>query len=196
MPAGTNPGVIGNRHALAAESGAFEGAQLVLDVAGGRGQLLVEVLRRQPAARAILLDRQEVIASAGEFLASTGVADRIEPTVGDFFQPVPSGADVYTLSLILHDWQDEQCIAILRNVHAAAAAGTKVLVIERALPPTGETTPSYAHDTIQDINMMVGVGGMERTLAEYKALLEASNFEFVRDWPTGSPMHVIEGRRR
>ncbi len=195
MAAGTNPGVMGNRHAIAAESEAFDGAEVVVDVAGGRGQLLSEVLRRRSSARGILVDRKEVVASAGEFLAAGGVADRVELVVGDFFQSVPAGGDVYTLSLIMHDWQDEECRAILRNIHAAGRPGSKVLVIERVLPPPGQTSPSFDHDTTQDINMMVGVGGRERTAKQYSDLLESTGFRFVRDWETGSPIHLLEGRR-
>lgn len=196
MASGTNPGVIGNRHALVAACGAFEGARLIVDVAGGRGQLLAEVLGRQPAAIGILFDRHEVIASAQGFLSDAGVADRVRLVEGDFFQAVPSGGDTYSLSFILHDWQDEQCLAILRNVHAAAVPGARLLVIERVLPPPGSSSPSFDHDTTQDINMMVGVGGMERTAAAFESLFEGAGFEFVREWPTGTPVHVLEGRRR
>ncbi len=89
----------------------------------------------------------------------------------------------------------EQPTDILRNIHLAAAAGARLLVIERVLPPPGESSPSFDHDTTQDINMMIGVGGTERTEAEYTALLQSAGFDFVQDWATGSPMHVLEGRR-
>ena len=196
MVSGTNPGVIGNRHALVAACGAFGDSRVVVDVAGGRGQLLAEVLKVQREARGLLFDRQEVVASAREFLAAAGVTDRVEVVAGDFFEAVPPGGDTYALSFIMHDWQDAQCLAILRNVQSAAAPGSRLLTIERVLPPAGASSPTFDHDTTQDINMMVGVGGMERTATEYRALFDGAGFEFVRDWPTGTSIHVLEGRRR
>ena len=105
---------------------------------------------------------------------------------GSFFDSVPEGGDAYLLKSVLHDWEDDPAIEILRTCRRAARAGTALLVIERqfALPAT----------KLSDLNMLVGPGGRERTVAEYAALLAAAGYQLVGETPTAIDVSVIEAR--
>jgi len=110
----------------------------------------------------------------------------VEIVGGSFFESVPAGGDAYLLKSILHDWQDEPAIEILRTCRRAARTGTALLVIERqfALPAT----------KLSDLNMLVGPGGRERTAEEYAALLAAAGYELIGETPTAAEVSVFEAR--
>ena len=105
---------------------------------------------------------------------------------GNFFESVPDGGDAYLLKWIIHDWEDEESITILRNVRSR---GGTLLLIERILGPPNETPEAK----LSDLNMLVGPGGQERTIEEFESLLEAVGYELVGTTPTDSGMFVIEG---
>jgi hypothetical protein len=150
----------------------FAAASLVVDVGGGRGQLLAAVLGRHAALRGVLYDLPAVVLEASALLASAGVAARCRVEGGSFLERVPAG-DTYVLSDILHDWPDEQCLAILRACRAAVAPGGRVLVIEYLLVP-GATPP---HVAWLDLQMMIEFGeGRQRSAEELSALFEATGF--------------------
>jgi hypothetical protein len=107
------------------------------------------------------------------------------------FDSVPAGGDAYQLKWILHDWDDEHCVRILRNIHRAMAPGGKVLAIESVVPEGNE--PSFAK--LGDLNMLVMTGGRERTEAEFRALYDRAGFELTRVVPTAGPLSIIEGVR-
>ena len=169
----------------------FAAAGLVVDVGGGNGALLAAILQANPEVRGILFDQEAVVAGAARTLAD--VADRVQVEAGSFFEAVPSGGDVYTLSLILHDWDDERCLNILANIRAAIAAGKRLLIVERVLDqPDRPTNPaSY----LSDINMMVNLHGRERTLPEFTSLLERSGFGKPVLHATRSPFCILEAVR-
>ncbi len=151
----------------------FSGATTVVDLGGGRGALLAEILKANPGLRGVLYDAPHVVAAAGEFLEQAGVADRCTRLGGDFFASVPAGGDVYVLSRVLHDWTDEQCHAVLRCCRDAAAPGSTLLIIERVI---------HEHPTLAlewDVQMMTVTGGRERTRAEYEALLRPHSFRIA-----------------
>jgi hypothetical protein len=166
----------------------FSGPGLLVDVGGGHGAFLTAILQAGARATTMLFDRPTVIEGARANLAAAGVADRCTFVAGDFFDAVPVGGDTYTLKDIVHDWDDARAIAILRNCRRVMDAGAKLLVIERVLPAGGEP----AVGKIIDITMMVQTGGMERTEAEYRALLEQSGFELRRVVFTHSSASVLE----
>jgi len=151
---------------------------VIVDVGGGRGALLAGILARHPGVRAVLFDQPAVVAGAE--------ADNVEIVGGSFFEAVPEGGDAYLLKSVLHDWEDEQAIEILRACRRAARAGTALLVIERpfALPAT----------KLSDLNMLVNTGGRERTAEEYAALLAAAGYELVGETPTAAGVSVFEAR--
>jgi ubiquinone/menaquinone biosynthesis C-methylase UbiE len=155
----------------------FSAARLVVDVAGGSGALLAAVLKKNPAARGVLFDRAAVVETARRLLEAGGVADRCSFESGDFFAAVPAGGDVYVLCRILHDWEDEQCLALLANCHAAMAPGGELVIVERVLPEDGESAAGRDLALAYDMHMMTVAGGGERSASAYRALLSAAGFD-------------------
>ncbi|MDQ3805001.1 MAG: methyltransferase [Acidobacteriota bacterium] len=180
MSAATAPPVV--------EAYDFSGINTLADIAGGHGYLLAQVLKAHPGMRGVLFDVPPVIAGADALLEAEGVAGRVEKVAGDFFQAVPRGADAYMMKHIIHDWDDERCLSILRNIHAAMPAGGKVLIVETVVPEGDE--PHYSK--LLDLEMLVSPGGAERTAREYRELLAAAGFRLTRIVPTRSPFSVVE----
>jgi hypothetical protein len=157
--------------------------RLAVDVGGSQGTLLAGLLDRHPEARGILFDLPDLVAQVRPRLAG----DRIEALGGDFFESVPEG-DLYLLKFILHDWTDDQCGTILKNLRAAIRPGGHVLIIENVLPETVSPHPGY----LMDLNMMVMTGGRERTATEFGALLERSGFAPGKVTLTPGLLSVVE----
>ncbi|MFG6201142.1 methyltransferase [Nonomuraea sp. JJY05] len=159
----------------------FSGARRVVDLAGGTGALLGTVLRSNPAARGVLFDVPEVVEAAPAHLERMGVLDRCELVGGDLFDSVPEGGDVYVLSRVLHDWDDERCAVLLANCAKAMEPGAELLVVERVVGEDSYLPLAF------DLHMMVMTGGRERTEAEYRALLEEADLTPGRllDLPLG-----------
>jgi hypothetical protein len=128
-------------------------------------------------------------------MAAACLSERCEVIAGDMFDAVPEGGDVYVLSRVIHDWDDAESIAILKNCHRAMKSGSKLLLIERVIPNRIEPSPLNQSILLSDLHMMVMTGGRERTEAEYRALFEAAGFALTRVVPTASGVSVIEGVR-
>lgn len=167
----------------------FSGIRVLADVGGGNGEVLASVLTRYPDMRGILFDQPSVIERSRARLESAGVAGRCDATAGNFFESVPHGADAYLLRHIIHDWDDEKSVAILRNCRAAMGKQGKLLLAEGIVPPGNEPSISKFFD----LAMMVLPGGMERTEDEYRRLFAASGFSLKRIVPTSTWISVIEG---
>jgi len=161
----------------------------VVDVGGGQGALLAAILGAHRGMRGILFDLPPVVAKAGELLRQAGVADRCEIVSGSFFERVPEGGDAYLLKAILHDWEDDAALAILRICRRAMRPGRRLLVLERLIGSPNEQPETK----FSDLNMMVMPGGQERTREEFAALFAAAGFRLVAVTPTGTRMSVIEG---
>jgi hypothetical protein len=161
----------------------------IVDVGGGRGALALGLLETTPHLRGVVFDQPAVADAAREAIAAAGLADRCAAVGGDFFESVAAGGDAYLLKWILHDWDDERCVAILRACRRVMHAGGRLLVIELLVPP-GDA-PSFAKS--QDVNMLVNLGGRERTETEYRTLYAAAGFELTRTIPAQGELHVIEG---
>jgi hypothetical protein len=166
-------------------------AKRIVDVGGSEGVLLRGILGRAPNARGVLFDRADVIEGARAAVSNSGMADRIELVSGDFFNDMPAGGDLYLLKSILHDWPDDKCEEIVRSVHRGAAEGSRLVVVEGLLPDTAQPSPV----TLMDMNMLVMLGGRERTAGEYTALLKRCGYEVERVIPTGGMFGVIEAKR-
>jgi len=160
----------------------------IVDVAGGNGTLIAALLAAHPASRGILLDQEHVVSGAEPILRAAGVLDRCEIVAGSFFESVPEGADAYVLKWIIHDWEDEESVAILRTCRAAMGTDAVVLLIERDLGQPNEDPVAK----LADLNMLVMPGGRERTLDEYAALFGAADLRLVAAHPTTSGYLVIE----
>jgi O-methyltransferase domain/Dimerisation domain len=151
----------------------------IVDVGGGNGTLLHALLAEYPRLNGVLFDQSHVVEGV-----DLGVRGRV--VAGSFFESVPGGGDAYLLKWIIHDWDDEDSVTILRNVRAN---GGTLLVVERIVDPPNEGPETK----LGDLNMLVGPGGQERTLDEFRSLFEAAGYELACETPTGSGMHVIEG---
>jgi hypothetical protein len=162
---------------------------ILVEVAGGHGRLLAAVLAATPRLKGILFDQPYVIDGAGEYLKDSEVVSRIELQSGDFFVSVPRGGDAYLMKHIIHDWDDERALSILRNVKGAMNPGSKLLLVEVVI--SGENTPDVGK--FVDLEMLVSPGGKERTAAEYDELFAQAGFKLTRIIPTESPYSVIEG---
>jgi ubiquinone/menaquinone biosynthesis C-methylase UbiE len=169
----------------------FKGINTIIDVGGGHGGLITSILKRNPNMRGILFDSPQVIEGAKSKIAESGVADRCEVAGGDFFQSVPHGADAIIMKWIIHDWNDAQSIAIMKNCHRALPENGKLILVEAVVPPGDEM--HFAK--FIDLNMLVMTGGRERTEEEFRQLYEAAGFRLTRVVPTESPFSVIEGMR-
>jgi orsellinic acid C2-O-methyltransferase len=171
----------------------FAGMRRIVDVGGGYGALLATVLKANPDACGVLLDLPHAIAGARVHLAAAGLAERCEFITGSFFDSVPPGADAYVLKTIIHDWDDDQSTIILRNCRRAIPPTGKLLLIEQILPDRFEACARHQAIARADLNMLVGLGGRERTEAEFGALLGLSGFRLARVVPTGLEYCLLEG---
>jgi hypothetical protein len=169
----------------------FSDVGRVVDVGGAKGTLVSAVLRAFPKTKGVLLDLPHVVEPVKKTLAAVGLAERCEAVAGDFFKAVPQG-DVMLLKQILHDWNDEQCITLLRNCAESLPTGGRVLVVEMVISEDG--SPSPAH--LMDINMLVLLPGKERTATEYAKLFAAAGLELERVHPTHSPFSIVEAKKR
>lgn len=168
----------------------FSGFRAIVDVGGGHGALLAAILSVTPAACGVLFDLPDVVAGAAAQLERTGVASRVSVVGGSFFDTAPSGGDVYLLKHIVHDWDDEQAVQILRNVAAAGGVQATVLVIEFVIPDHHRDFSG----NWGDLEMLVTTGSRERTAAQYRALLARAGLRMTRLIPTASAFSVIEAR--
>jgi hypothetical protein len=170
----------------------FSYAARIVDVGGGHGKNLVEILKAHPRMRGVLFDLPHAFEGGKTTMAEAGLAGRCEVVSGDFFVSVPPGADAYLLSRVIHDWNDERTVAILRNVRRAIAPHGKLVLLETVLRPNG----SSIYPLLSDLNMLLMTGGCERTEDEYSALYRSAGFELTRTVATTSPTGtmVIEGK--
>ncbi|MBA2558655.1 MAG: O-methyltransferase [Propionibacteriales bacterium] len=177
-----------------AESYDFSRFGCVADIGGGHGYLLASILAQHPKVQGLLFDRPGVIEGAENVLAEARVEERVIRSGGDFFEAVPAGADAYVIKSVLHDWDDEQCLQILRNVLVAldGKPDGRVIIVESIVPELNE----WDFSKLMDIEMMVNVGGRERTRTEWAALLERSGFQLTDVIPSVPPNWIIEGTPR
>jgi len=166
----------------------FSAFRKIVDIGGGHGALLAAILKANPAARGVLFDLPHVAEGAAARFAAEGVSDRCEIVSGDFFKAVTPGGDAYVMKFIIHDWDDERSVAIMKNIRRAMNDGGRLIVIEQIVPPGN--SPSFSK--FIDINMLVMTGGRERTEKEFADLFAASGFRLARVVPTESPFCIIE----
>jgi SAM-dependent methyltransferase len=151
-------------------TGGWDSVRTVVDVGGGTGALLAEVLRARPALRGTLVDLPRTVVRAGEVFAAAGVAERVTTIGQSFFDPLPAGADLYLLKNVLADWPDYEAVAILRRCAEAALPGGRVVVL-------GGVSPDDARGPAPELLMLVLLGGKDRTLAAFRALARAAGLD-------------------
>jgi hypothetical protein len=184
----TMVGIHGAEPAAVAAAYDFSGFQTIADVGGSTGNLLTTILDRHPGPRGILFDMPHVVRDAPAFLQERGMADRVRIEAGSFFESVPTGADAYILSHIIHDWSEEQCLVILGNCRRAMSPHGRLLLIEMVLPAGDTPHPGKLLDMV----MLMVPGGRERTETEYAALLDKAGLRLTRVTPTASPVSIVE----
>jgi len=184
----TMVGFHGMEPAAIAEAYDFSGMQTIVDVGGASGNLLTTILGTHAGPRGVLFDLPHVVRDALAMIEQRGLTDRVRIESGSFFDRVPGGGDAYLLSHIIHDWTEEQCLAILANCRSAMKPHGKILIIEMVIPEGNTPHPGK----MLDMMMLLGPGGRERTEPEYRELLQKAGFSLARVVPTPSAVSVVE----
>ena len=166
----------------------FSETRSLVDVGGGCGRLLTSILRMYPCMQGTLFDMPSVVAAAQEILASDQCRERCALVPGSFLDFVPPGADTYLMSSVIHDWDDEHAITILRNCRRSMRRHSKLVMLEFVVP-AGEQA---SFSKVLDLNMLVMNGGCERTADEFRELFDAAGLNLTRIIPTLSPLGVLE----
>jgi hypothetical protein len=179
--------------ALVAHAG-LDGVGSLVDVGGGRGGMVEALLRERPGLAAVVADRPEVAAQATSYLSEAGFGTHAHGEPCDFFTSVPEGGDVYTISNVLHDWDDDDCVAILKTVRAAMRADARLLVVEKVLGVAGRRPEADRDLALVDLHMLVMFGARERTQQEYDTLVTAAGFTPTRLLAAESEWNVLEAR--
>jgi hypothetical protein len=187
----TMAGMHGRETAAMLEAYDFSGIRVLADVGGGNGSVLTAVLQRYPDVRGVLFDVPGVVERAKAGLRAAGLTDRCRVIGGDFFASIPGGADVLLMRHILHDWDDDGALKILRNAHRALDRQGKLLVVESVLPPGNDAS----FGKLLDLAMLAIPGGQERTEGEYRRLCEAAGFRVTRIVPTRAEVSILEAEK-
>jgi hypothetical protein len=153
----------------------FEGISTLVDIGGGEGQMISEVLQAHPQMRGILFDRPEALAQSGKVLDRFGVRHRCDVVPGDFFASIPQGGDAYLLSIVIHDWPDDEALQILRNCYQTMQPGSRIWISEGVMDETDE----YNRQKLVDLIMLALFAAKERTFEEHRGLLEEAGFVHI-----------------
>jgi orsellinic acid C2-O-methyltransferase len=164
----------------------------VMDVGGGYGELLAQILTAHPSAHGVLFDMPHAISKARDHLGGRALEGRCEFIAGDFFQSVPPGCDVYVLKTVIHDWPDDRARDILRTCRSAMAPGSRLLIIERLMPERLEPSAENRALARVDLHMLVALGAQERTQAQMQTLLHAADLRTLRRIDTASEFQILE----
>jgi cyclopropane fatty-acyl-phospholipid synthase-like methyltransferase len=180
---------ISSRSRAVVDSYDFSSCTRVVDLGGGRGALLIEILTRYPQVSGIVADLPAMVRTARQAIAEADLGSRCDAEECDFFRSVPATGDTYILSDVLHDWGDDQCRQILKRCHGAMDTASKLLVVGFVIPPGDQPSPAK----LLDLEMLVmGGDARERTVEELQHLLEVSGFNMERVIPTPDGASIIE----
>lgn len=186
-----NDAMVGMHGAVAsAVVAAYDFSQFksIVDVGGGKGALLTTILKDQPHMRALLFDLPETGQAAHEFIAASGLEARCAFRGGNFFEHIPQGHDAYVLAHVLHDWNDDDSVSILRKCRELMPTKARLLIVEAVLPDGN--TPH--HGKLMDLLMLTVTGGAERSRGQFARILAKSGFSLSQVYPTGTHQSVIE----
>lgn len=159
-----------------ARSHDFSGIGTIIDVGGGRGRLLADILRANPSLQGVLVDLPQVVSGAPALLAEQGVADRCKVVAGDAFASVPEGGDVYLLSRVLFNWNDERATALLSSCRRSMRPASKLMVIDTLIP----SGSGDARTAFRDLYFAVQFGSMFRSEDDLRRLFAAAGFALTR----------------
>lgn len=161
----------------------------IVDAGGGHGMLLTCILRRYPGPRGVVFDLPQVVNGALPTIEAARLTDRCETIAGDLFESVPAGADAYVMRSIIHGFNKERALVILRNIRRAVVSEGRLLLVDFVVP--SGNSPSLSK--LADLHMLVMAGGRERTPREFEDLLGAAGFKLAAIYPTMSPQSIVEG---
>ena len=168
---------------------AFSRHHTLVDVGGGDGTVLTQILRAVPKLQGVVFDSKAGVAEANSTLSEAGVAKRCRIEAGDFFSAVPEGGDAYLLKNILHDWDDERCVIILGRCREAMPKHGRLLIVEAVLPDTVDVSNPAPY--LSDMSMLVSLGGRERTRAEFETVFRQAGFTTTAVHPLIPPAYFI-----
>jgi SAM-dependent methyltransferase len=168
----------------------WSGIRTIVDIGGGNGQFLAILLSRNPGIRGVLFDLPSGLSGARQVLERAGVIDRCELVGGDFFQSVPGDADAYVLANVLHDWDDDNAVRILRSCREAMRGETRLLLIDYLVPAHPDPHPAKTMDLL----MLMYTGGRERTETELKDLLTQAGFALTAAYSPPQALSLTEAR--
>jgi len=177
-------------NAAVARAYAFGKLDRIVDIGGAHGHLLTTILRSYVRLRGVLFDQPQIIDEAmhAGFVTSPDISGRCEVMSGDFFESVPVGADAYVMKYVIHDWDDERSVRLLRNCRAAMPSTGRILVVEHVVSPGNR----FDWGKLLDINMMVVLGSKERTKEEFRQLFSRAGLRLKRVIRTGSSLSILE----
>lgn len=184
----------GTLHKAAVETYDFTGIRSIMDVGGGHGRLLAQILAKEPSMRGILFDQPHVVNGAAPVFAEYGVQDRARAVGGSFFEKLPTGADAHIMAHIIHDWDDEHAHKILEKCRAAIdrgpdGRGGRLLIVDAVI--AGRNEPDFGK--LLDLEMLLVPGGKERTADEFAKLMAGAGWKLTRVIPTPAGKSIIEG---
>jgi O-methyltransferase domain len=156
---------------------------VIADVGGGIGTQLVDILNAHPGCRGVLFDLPEVVSTAIKH-------DGIERVGGNFFDEVPVEADAYIFRCIIHDWNDERSVSILKTLRKTTKPNARVMLVEWVIPDTSD----FHLGKWTDITMMTEVGGRERTRGDFETLFRNAGFVLEEIVPTESRLSIVVGQ--
>jgi hypothetical protein len=170
----------------------FSGFRSALDIGGGNGRFMADILDATPGLSGCVFDLAHVMPSMRATIRERGLANRLTFVTGSFFDGVPEGSDLHLLKQVIHDWDDERATAILQASRAALAPGGRLLIVERVMPELADPAAGVER-FMTDLEMMVMTpGGRERTIEEYRAILARAGFVLGRSVQTRSVFSILE----
>lgn len=164
------------------------GSQVAVDVGGANGTFIHALMQANPGLNGMVFDLPHVVPTATAASIELGLQDRFSVMAGSFLEEDPPAADLYLLKLIMHDWNDETCLSILRRCRRAINQNGRIIVVEQILEEIGQ--PGFL--PLLDLDMLVMLGGKERTLNEFTDLFAAAGFRFLRMTRTSTPFVILE----
>jgi hypothetical protein len=169
----------------------FKKYKKIIDIGGGEGLMLAALLQKYTECRGTVFDLPQSASQAIKFIERYGIDDRCSFVAGNFFETIPEGGDLYIMKNILHDWNDESCLVILRNIAMTMPSTSRLLIIDPFVEDGNR--PSFGKMT--DMLMMTALGGKERTKDEFKILLDQAGFRIRKIYRTISQLMLIEAEK-
>ncbi|MCD4684232.1 MAG: hypothetical protein K8R86_13185, partial [Bacteroidales bacterium] len=182
----TNTSALSSAAFLAAYD--FRGLNKIVDIGGGQGYLLSIIMHKYKKLKGIVYDLPHVVSNAKVNFTNFEIENRAEAIPGDFFESIPAGCDAYIMKNILHAFDDDTSIKLLKSIHHAMVKNGRLLIMETVIGE--DNKPAFGK--MFDLQMLIGTdGGIERTQKEFEYILERAGFEFSRVIHTVSPFSIV-----